>query len=114
MYANVVCAPYQTLTQYKYRVKLTPGNQKRGKASKQCIEMFLRGSSNSSSNSNNKNDSSSRDHNRNRELMKLVGENEWVQAICGDVKISAPGASKLIKTQKKGGKKGGNKQKNKS
>eukprot|EP00978_Attheya_sp_CCMP212_P023484 scaffold72052_cov24-Attheya_sp.AAC.1 len=70
MYAVVVCAPYQTLAQYKYRVKLTPGNQKRGKASKQCIEMFLRGS-NSNSNNNN-NDSSSRDHNRNRELMKLV------------------------------------------
>merc|ERR550525_164729 len=29
-----VCAPYSTLTNYKYKVKLTPGTGKRGKACK--------------------------------------------------------------------------------
>jgi len=41
LYAVPVCAPYQTLSQYKFRAKLTPGSQKRGKASKQCVEIFL-------------------------------------------------------------------------
>jgi len=101
LYVIPVCAPYQILSQYKYRVKLTPGSQKRGKASKQCIEMFLRSDSDQS------NSGSSHQY---RELIKLVGENEWVQSICGDVKISAPGASKAAKKQK-AGKKGGKKKK---
>ena len=29
-----VCAPYKTLINYKYRVKVTPGSERRGKASK--------------------------------------------------------------------------------
>jgi hypothetical protein len=70
---------------------------KRGKASKQCVEMFLR-------------DSSSKvpGVERYRDLIKKVPDNEWVQAICGDVKISAAGAGKVTqksKTKAIGGKK---------
>ena len=42
LFAVPICAPYQSLSQNAYRVKLTPGNMKRGKPSKQCVEMFLR------------------------------------------------------------------------
>ena len=35
-------------------------------------------------------------------MIKRVGDNEWVQVICADVKISAPGASKAAKKQKSG------------
>jgi hypothetical protein len=87
-----VCAPYQVLSQYKYRVKLTPGSVKRGKASKQCLEMFLR----SESDKKGVDDSTKRD----RELIKLVNENEWVQCIIGDVRITSAGASKVQKQQK--------------
>lgn len=97
LYALPVCAPYQTLSQYKYRVKLTPGNQKRGKASKQCLEMFLRMDDQQKSN---------KSSSRIIDLMKSVNDNEWVQAICGDVKISTAGASKIIKKQKAKAKKG--------
>jgi hypothetical protein len=92
LYASPVCAPYQVLSQYKYRVKLTPGSVKRGKASKQCLEMFLH-------TDNDKkivDDSVKRD----RELMKLVNENEWVQTMIGDVRITSAGASKVVKKQK--------------
>ena len=96
IYAVPVCAPFQTLAQYKYRVKLTPGSQKRGKAAKQCVEMFLHdGSSEKSIIAE-----------REKELIKRVADNDWVQVICADVKISAPGASKTVKKQK-GGKQGG-------
>mmetsp|Transcript_37063 Transcript_37063/g.45314 ORF Transcript_37063/g.45314 Transcript_37063/m.45314 type:complete len:177 (+) Transcript_37063:495-1025(+) len=95
LYAVPVCAPYQTLSGYKYRVKLTPGSQKRGKASKQCLEMFMKTGDSTDE--------------RNRNLIKLVGDNEWTQVICGDVKISAPGASKMAKKGKKGGGKKGKK-----
>jgi hypothetical protein len=87
-----VCAPYQVLSQYKYRVKLTPGSVKRGKASKQCVEMFLRGESDKKG----VDDATKRD----RELIKLVNENEWVQSIIGDVRITSAGSSKMQKAQK--------------
>lgn len=87
-----VCAPYNVLSQYKYRVKLTPGSVKRGKASKQCLEMFIR----SENDKRSIDDSTKRD----RELIKLVNENEWVQSIIGDVRITSAGASKVQKQQK--------------
>ena len=95
LYALPVCAPYATLAQYKYRVKLTPGNQKRGKASKQCVEMFY-----ASEDSGKKTKNSNNSGNRYADMIKAVNDNAWVQAICGDVKISAAGASKAIKKQK--------------
>jgi len=85
-----VCAPYQTLSQYSYRVKLTPGNMKRGKAAKQCVDMLVKGES----------PKTATNKERDIELIKKVLDNDWVQAICSDVKISAPGASKVVKKQK--------------
>jgi len=96
LYALPVCAPYHTLRNYSYRVKLTPGSQRRGKASKQCIEMFKR------------TDDRSADRiamSRYYDLIKGVNVNDWAQVICGDVKISAAGASKVMKKQKTGAKK---------
>jgi len=89
LYAIPVCAPYQSLSKYTYKVKLTPGNLKRGKASKQCLAVFLKDESKSKTGNN-----------LNRDLIKKVADNEWVQAICGDVKISAAGASKAIQKSK--------------
>jgi hypothetical protein len=92
LFAVPVCAPYQVLSQYKYRVKLTPGSVKRGKASKQCLEMFLYSDIDKKA----VDDSVKRD----RELIRLVNENEWVQSIIGDVRITSAGASKVVKKQK--------------
>ena len=100
LYALPVCAPYQSLSQYKYRVKLTPGNQKRGKAAKQCVEILTKLDGDKTANAE-----------RCRELIKHVGDNDWIQTICADVKISSAGASKIAKKQKANGKKG---KKNKS
>ncbi|CAJ1942040.1 unnamed protein product [Cylindrotheca closterium] len=88
LFAVPVCAPYQTLSKYGYRVKLTPGNMKRGRASKQCIDVFL------------KEGQESAVVDRSKDLIRKVGDSEWVSAICGDVKISAAGASKAMKNQK--------------
>jgi predicted ribosome quality control (RQC) complex YloA/Tae2 family protein len=87
LYAVPVCAPYQTLSKYTYRVKLTPGSTKRGKAVKQCVDMFLKNMV--------LKEPSASEHCT--ELIKKLGDNDWVQVICADVKISAPGASKTAK-----------------
>lgn len=95
LYAVPVCAPYQTLSKYAYRVKLTPGNMKRGKAAKQCIGMFLTGDTAKPTPSSD----------LIKDLIKKVGDNDWVQVICPDVKISAAGAGKGTKKNKTNSKK---------
>ena len=90
LYAVAVCAPYQTLSKYTCRVKLTPGNTKRGKAARQCVDMFLRGDTAKPTASSD----------RNKDLIKKVGDNDWMQVIFSDVKISTAGASKITKKQK--------------
>lgn len=93
LFAVPVCAPYQTLSQYTYRAKLTPGNTKRGKASKACVEIFTKEGHKTPLNE------------RNKELIKKVADTEWVAAMIGDVRISAAGAAKVTQKNKgKGGK----------
>lgn len=105
-----VCAPYYTLSHYKYSIKLTPGSLKRGKAAKQCIEILMKGK-NKGNNIRNGGDTGNESEKRNNDLIKQMSHNELVQAICGEVKIAAAGASKIIKNNKKksGKKKGGGK-----
>lgn len=95
LFAVPVCAPYQTLSQYSYRVKLTPGNMKRGKSSKQCVELFQKASSTKTT----------AGVDRQLDLIKKVCDNDWVQVICADVKISTTGAGKTAKKNKAGNKK---------
>mmetsp|Transcript_17184 Transcript_17184/g.37074 ORF Transcript_17184/g.37074 Transcript_17184/m.37074 type:complete len:1292 (-) Transcript_17184:45-3920(-) len=92
-----VCAPYSVLSQYKYRVKLTPGSVKRGKASKQAVELFLHGNDSGGKKSKSTLDECTK---RDQALIRLVNENEWVQAMIGDVRITSAGASKVTKKQK--------------
>lgn len=40
LFALVVVAPYQAMQNFKYKVKLTPGIGKRGKAAKSAIALF--------------------------------------------------------------------------
>jgi predicted ribosome quality control (RQC) complex YloA/Tae2 family protein len=97
LWAIPVCAPYSVLSKYTYRVKLTPGSVKRGKASKQAVEIFLRGETGVKKTVD---DSTKRD----LALIKLVNENDWVQAMIGDVRIASAGASKAMTKVKSKGK----------
>lgn len=90
LYAVPMCGPYSAFNNFKYKVKLTPGTQKKGKAAKQAIEVFL----------------------KNRDLtqvervhLKSLGDPEMVAIMVGDVKLSTPGLQGLQrakKEQKKG------------
>ncbi|KAI7865815.1 fibronectin-binding protein A N-terminus-domain-containing protein [Spinellus fusiger] len=86
-FAIPVCAPYTSLQKYKYKVKLTPGTLKRGKAIKQALSVFL-----------NAVDSSSRE----KDLIKSVPDMEAINTMMSKVKVSAPNleASKRKKSRK--------------
>eukprot|EP00741_Cyanophora_paradoxa_P006667 tig00001030_g6448.t1 len=77
LFAVPVCGPYSALTSYKFKVKLVPGSQKKGKAARQAQAMFVK-----------QGDATARE----RDLVKALGENELFQAMIGSVKIASPGA----------------------
>jgi hypothetical protein len=94
LYAIPMCAPYDVLRDFKFKVKLIPGTLKRGKAIKQAVEYF----------------GSSREvTKREKDCMKQVGQGELSMSMLSNVKVVVPGSTGGKK--KKGGGGGGGKQK---
>ncbi|KAG5190531.1 hypothetical protein JKP88DRAFT_352683 [Tribonema minus] len=86
LHAVPVCAPYSCLQRYKFKVKLTPGTVKKGKAAKQSVEVFVRNK-----------DAQPRE----KELIKALTDPEMVAVMLGDVKISTPGLQAVKGAQKR-------------
>ena len=76
LHAVPVCAPWNALQKYKYKLKLTPGGLKKGKAAKSVLASFV---SQAQKNAEDK---------REWELIKALQETEIVAQILGKVKIS--------------------------
>jgi hypothetical protein len=83
LYAIPVCAPYISMQNFKYKVKLTPGPMKKGKAAKLAVEIFLKSADL-----------------KEKSLMKGFTDNELVSAMIGDVKVSTPGLQQHQKQKK--------------
>ncbi|XP_025423052.1 nuclear export mediator factor NEMF homolog [Sipha flava] len=84
LFAVPVVAPYTALTNYKYKLKLTPGNTKRGKASKTCLNLFLKDKTATT---------------REKNLMKSVNLQDIARNIPNGVKLSAPSLSKVLNSK---------------
>ncbi|EDV93885.1 nuclear export mediator factor NEMF homolog [Drosophila grimshawi] len=82
LFAIPVVAPYQSLQQYKFKVKLTPGTGKRGKAAKLALSIFSKDKA---------------CNNREKDLLKSIKEEALARNIPGKVKVSAPQLQKLRK-----------------
>jgi predicted ribosome quality control (RQC) complex YloA/Tae2 family protein len=108
LYAVPICAPYLSLqhSQVKYKVKLTPGTMKKGKAVKAAMDTFLhlkedvhvsathRGDANASGTVPNSTE-------KEKQLMKQVQDTELVSVMIGDVKLSMPGLQQQQQQRKK-------------
>ncbi|XP_033115879.1 nuclear export mediator factor NEMF-like isoform X2 [Anneissia japonica] len=79
LFALPVCAPYSCMQNFKFKVKLTPGTGKRGKAAKTAIHMFQ---------------SSREASTREKDLFKSVKDTDLSRNIPGKVKVSAPNLHK--------------------
>ncbi|XP_008828083.1 nuclear export mediator factor NEMF [Nannospalax galili] len=75
MFAIPICAPYTTMTSYKYKVKLTPGVQKKGKAAKTALNSFMHSKEATA---------------REKDLFRSVKDTDLSRNIPGKVKVSAP------------------------
>uniref|UniRef100_A0A2C9K1Q6 NFACT RNA-binding domain-containing protein n=1 Tax=Biomphalaria glabrata TaxID=6526 RepID=A0A2C9K1Q6_BIOGL len=82
LYAVAVCAPYNALTNYKYKVKLLPGSTKRGKAVKNILNMFVQDKSTSS---------------REKSLLKVLKDFDSTRNLPGKVKLAIPSVNKSKK-----------------
>ena len=81
LFAVPVCAPYAVMSSYKYKLKLTPGSQKKGKAAKQAVGILSASASG-----------------RERELMRAVTDDELVRIMLANVKVGV--SSKVLQMQK--------------
>ncbi|KAF4017364.1 hypothetical protein G4228_008720 [Cervus hanglu yarkandensis] len=75
LFAIPICAPYTTMTNYKYKVKLTPGVQKKGKAAKTALNSFMHSREATA---------------REKDLFRSVKDTDLSRNIPGKVKVSAP------------------------
>ncbi|XP_043837568.1 nuclear export mediator factor NEMF isoform X2 [Dromiciops gliroides] len=83
LFAIPICAPYTTMTNYKYKVKLTPGVQKKGKAAKTALNTFMHSKEATA---------------REKDLFRSVKDTDLSRNIPGKVKVSAPN---LLNAKKK-------------
>ncbi|XP_038612268.1 nuclear export mediator factor NEMF [Tachyglossus aculeatus] len=82
LFAVPICAPYTIMTNYKYKVKLTPGTQKKGKAAKVALNNFMHSK-----------DATTRE----KDLFRSVKDTDLSRNIPGKVKVSAPNLLNLKK-----------------
>ncbi|KAG5457520.1 MAG: hypothetical protein BJ554DRAFT_2438 [Olpidium bornovanus] len=85
VHAIPVCAPYPVLQQYKYKVKLTPGTTKKGKAVKEAVKYFLASPDLTA---------------REKELIKSIPDTEMISQMIAKVKVSAPNLEAVKKKAK--------------
>ncbi|XP_071795031.1 ribosome quality control complex subunit NEMF-like [Asterias amurensis] len=86
MFSLPICAPYSVMHNYKFKVKLTPGTGKRGKAAKAALHMFQFSKDTVS---------------REKDLFKSVKDTDLSRNLPGKVKVSAPNLQKAKSKKKK-------------
>ncbi|XP_069493509.1 ribosome quality control complex subunit NEMF isoform X2 [Ambystoma mexicanum] len=82
LFSVPVCAPYTAMTNYKYKVKLTPGTQKKGKAAKTALNSFMHSKETST---------------REKDLLRSVKDTDLSRNMPGKVKVSAPNLQAMKK-----------------
>ena len=91
-FALPVCAPYDALASYKFKLKLLPGAAKKGRSAKQAVQLFTQQHT----------ERITRDE---LELLKLVPEQEFINVLVSNAKLSAPGLQGDGKRRKPAGEK---------
>lgn len=82
LFALPMCAPYNTMQNYKFKVKLTPGNGKKGKSAKSAVMIFQ-----------NMRETSAQE----KSHLKSIKDYDLTRNMPGKVKLSAPNLQLLRK-----------------
>lgn len=73
-----MCAPYSTIKENQFKVKLVPGGLKKGKAARNIVNYFM---------------TEAEDHEK--PFVKAVPEQELINAVIGNVKLAGAGLLKI-------------------
>lgn len=86
LYAIPMCGPYSAFQNFKYKVKVIPGANKRGKAAKACHNMFL---------------FDKRATPREKDLLRALKDQDYARNIPNKVKISSANMKSITKKRPK-------------
>jgi len=89
LYAIPMCGPYAAFQQFKYKVKLTPGNMKRGRMAHASVNMMVTHPEGTP---------------REKDLIKFTPDNVLFMNLISNAKISTPGMKKFMENKKQKGK----------
>ena len=81
-----MCAPYASIKDYKFKVKLTPGSSKTGRAVQTTLNVFKQSSTITA---------------QEKEMINAMNDSEAMLQMMGNVNISTPGLSNLNKNKNK-------------
>eukprot|EP00803_Ostreobium_quekettii_P009621 evm.model.scf_1149.3 EVM.evm.TU.scf_1149.3 scf_1149:29603-44453(-) len=87
LFAVAACGPYDALANYKYKVKLTPGPMKKGKAAKQAMDLLSRSAGATPIEV---------------QLLKAVPDPEVMLVMLSSTKVTMPGLENAQSEKKKG------------
>lgn len=87
LHAIPVVAPYSSMTNYKFKIKITPGHTKRGKAAKAAAEALFRN-----------NEATQRE----KDLIRAVPLEELARSMIANVKLHATLAARKAAREKHG------------
>lgn len=73
-------APYQTIQAYKYKVKITPGTQKRGRVQKTIKDLFVKNAKESKIET---------------QFIKSVSDQEMTMVLVNGCKVAAAGLTQI-------------------
>lgn len=87
LHAIPVVGPYSAMTSYKYKIKITPGHTKRGKAARAAQEALFRN-----------NEATSRE----KDLIRAISLEELARSMIANVKLHATIAARKAAREKHG------------
>ena len=90
VHAIAHCAPWNALQSFKYKVKLTPGKMKKGKAIKQVREIMMK---------------QKNSHPLEQECLKVLSDADMIRTIISNITVVGQSASSKGKGQGKSGRK---------
>ena len=111
LFAVPVCAPYASLQTFKYKIKLLPGPGKKGKSTRQAIQLLTQQfqpqrlkSSKDPKGKEGEKEPIETEKAKERNLILAIPEAEAMAVMIGDVKLSIPGLQQQLKAAKNAGK----------
>ena len=104
LFAIPVCAPYTSMQTFKYKIKLLPGQGKKGKVTRQALQLLVQNQPSKGPGKPPAGQKKDAGGDKERSHILAIPEPEALAVMMGDVKLSMPGLQQQLKASKESGK----------